>query len=110
MRERKTVKEYNTEKTAKDKDKEKAAIEGKKDAQAIANTFATEDGRRCLLLLMKRMKYQSPISATADGVIHQDNLVHNAALQGLYLWLRKYIDKPTLIAVEVEGLEESKEK
>ena len=52
-----------------------------------------------------RMCYQSPVTTQgADGVIHTENLQHNAALQGMYLWLRKFVSRDTLIAVEINGI------
>ena len=110
-RPRKTKEEQDQEEQDKILEKKQAAIEAQKDGQALRNTFATVDGRKALLILMKKMKYQSPITlVTHDGVIHDENLQHNAALQGMYLWLRKYIDRETLIAVEVDGLEEGTEE
>lgn len=84
--------------------------EVEKEAQIIRKTFATEDGRRCLRIIMNRCKYQSPITIVSnDGVIHTENLQHSAALQGLYLWLRQNADKDILAQVEVLGFEEDKE-
>ena len=108
MRERKTETEKKKEAEAEQKLKTIAIKRQERDSQVIRKTFDTEDGRRCLKLIMERCKYQSPITYVSDdGVIHTENLQHNAALQGLYLWLRKNINDDTLIAVEVIGLDDS---
>ena len=100
---RKSKEQKELEKT--NKELQRRRIE--RESQAIRKTFATDEGRRCLKQIMDRCKYQSPITTvSADGVVHSENLQHNAALQGLYLWLRKHVDNETLIAVEVQGIQE----
>lgn len=108
---RKTPEQREAEK----EQKEKLRREAEANSQAIRRAFATSDGRRCLKQIMDRCKYQSPITAVTDGKIAEENLIHNAALQGLYLWLRKHVDDETLIDVEVRGIKsdldlEEKEK
>lgn len=106
-RDRMTDVEILADKAAKEEKRELAIRRTQLEAQVIRKTFATGDGRRCLEILMKRLKYQSPVTnLSEDGVLHTENLQHNAALQGFYLWMRQYIDKDTLVAVEVRGLED----
>jgi hypothetical protein len=84
---------------------EKAAalkIKQKEDAGIFTRTFATEDGRKALRIIMGRCCYQRPVSfMTADGGINTNNMIHNGAMQGFYLWLRSQINNPeVLISVE----------
>lgn len=101
-RNRKTPEQLEEDK----KKKEQQSILSKKDGRDIAETFGTDAGRRALKWIMTRCKYQSPITWTDGSKIHEGNLVHNAALQGLYLAIRTHVDKETLALVEVYGLEE----
>lgn len=108
MRERKSPSDVKLEKAEAVKLEVIAMKRVARDKAVVRNTFATDDGRRCLKILMDKCCYQAPVShRCADGILHSENLQHNAALQGLYLWIRKHIDKDTLIAVEVEGLQDS---
>ena len=79
----------------------------KRDSQVIAATFHSDNGKRALRLIMDRCNYQKPITYVDNaGKICTENMIHNAAMQGFYLWLRKQIDPETLILVENKGLQE----
>ena len=100
-----TVKNRMTpeEKAAAEKLDEERQIKRDEEAGIISRTFSTEDGRRTLRILMQRCRYQSPVSfATDGGRISPENMIHNGALQGLYLWLRKQINPETLKLTEFE--------
>lgn len=92
-------------KEAKQKDlNEKRA---KRDAKILDKTFSTDSGKRALKIIMDRCCYQKPVSALdSGGRISTDNMIHNGAMQGFYLWLRKHINVKTLRTIEVEGIEE----
>ncbi len=108
MRERKTNKETENAQHIKKEGLDLAMRRIERDAQCLRRTFESEDVRRALTLIMKKMCYQSPVTThTADGILRTENLQHNAALQGMYLWLRKFMSKETLMAVEVIGIEET---
>jgi len=82
---------------------EERAIKTAEDAGIINRTFSTEDGRKTLRLLMQRCKYQSPVTFQVDGGgISTENMIHNGALQGFYLWLRKQINPETLKFTEFD--------
>jgi len=82
-----------------------------KNRRVIAATFDTDNGRRALRMIMERCNYQKPISyRDGDGIVNINNMIHNGALQGFYLWLRKQIDTETLIKVENKGLDEDEIK
>ena len=89
--------------------REKALLikRAKRDQQILDKTFSTDSGRRALKILMDRCCYQKPVSAMgSDGKLSTENMIHNGALQGLYIWLRKQISAKTLASVEVEGIVE----
>lgn len=103
-------------KTQEQKDEEARILEARRkkieeDKYLFTRVFNSADGKRVLNVLMKRCKYQSPISSTvADGSLSTENMIHNAALQGLYLWLRKQINNPeVLIAAEIVGFDNPQE-
>ncbi len=74
-------------------------------SQAMGRAFATADGRIALREIMHRCNYQAQITAQAQGVgVDTNAMVHNAALQKHYLWLRQFIDRDTLISVEIDGV------
>lgn len=104
------IRETDEERELREAQEASQKAQQEKESLILRRAFGTADGRRALQIIMKRCKYQSPITAvTADGVIHTENLQHNAALQGLYLWLRKYVDKDVLAQVEVTGFPEEGE-
>lgn len=73
----------------------------------ISETFATASGRNTLRFIMDICGYQKS-SITADpntGEIFMDGTLHNEARRNLYLVLRSYVHRETLIAVENRGLE-----
>lgn len=87
--------------------KQLIAKRAKRDAQILDKTFSTDSGKRALKILMERCCYQKPVSATdAGGALNENNMIHNGALQGFYLWLRKQINPKTLSIVEIEGIKE----
>lgn len=87
--------------------KEELQKKHERDSKVISETFSTDAGRRTLRLIMERCCYQKPITFIDNETrVNKDNMIHNAAMQGFYLWLRKQIDRDTLIAVENKGLEE----
>jgi len=78
--------------------------------KVMTETFSTTAGKRALRMIMERCCYQKPITFVDNETrVNTDNMIHNAAMQGFYLWLRKQIDRDTLIAVENQGLEEDEE-
>lgn len=95
------------EKEAELKERFAKLAEGQKRDFSI--TFGTPEGRRTLRAIMARCKYQSPITWADEGKVYTENLVHNSALQGLYLWIRQQIDRETLIAVEIDDLKDNVE-
>lgn len=73
--------------------------------QSMARAFATYDGRIALREIMNRCNYQAQITVTAQGVgVDTNAMVHNAALQKFYLWLRQHVDRDSLISVEIDGV------
>ena len=85
----------------------KTQAEYERSSKIIGECFSTGAGRRTLRMIMERCKYQSPItSVDNEHRISTENMIHNGALQGFYLWLRKQVNIETLIAVENRGLEE----
>ena len=108
MRERKTKDQLENAQGIKKEGLDLGVKRIERDAQCLRRTFESEDGRRALSLIMAKMCYQSPVTTqTKDGTLRTENLQHNAALQGMYLWLRKFMSKETLMAVEVIGIEET---
>ena len=102
MRERRTKPELDQAIETKKESLEAVKAQAESDAQCIRRTFNGADGRRTLKLLKERMCYQSPVTThTKDGLLASENLQHNAALQGMYLWLRKFISRDALISVEI---------
>lgn len=79
-------------------------IKREEDAGIFTRTFATSDGRKALKMIMQRCCYQKPVSfMTDDGAINTNNMIHNGAMQGFYLWLRKQINNPeVLTSVEIK--------
>jgi len=75
------------------------------ESQSMARAFATPDGRKALRTIMLRCCYQSQITASTPGVgVDTNAMIHNGALQKHYLWLRQYVDRDTLVAVEIDGV------
>jgi len=87
--------------------KELSIKRAKRDAAVLDKTFSTDSGKRSLKILMERCCYQKPVSAMgSDGKLSTENMIHNGALQGFYLWLRKQVNAKTLVSVEIEGIVE----
>lgn len=79
----------------------------KRDSMVLDKAFSTDSGKRALKIIMERSCYQKPVSALgSDGKLCTENMIHNGAMQGFYLWLRKQINPKTLAMIECEGLEE----
>lgn len=95
--------------TKEDKDKRKKEKQqefGRKRA-ALTNTFSvvfsSGEGRKALKWIMDYCGYQIPMSAMnrQTGEILEANIIHNAALHGLYADLRKFIPANVLFDVEI---------
>lgn len=109
VRERKTPQQLDAEAKIKEKQKELQEARIQRDSAVLKRAFSTEDGVHALKLIMGRCMYQNPITYVHAGLVDKDSMVHNAALQGLYLWLRKHLDRETLIKVEIDEIEETLE-
>ena len=96
------------------KKKDKAAEEAKtaKLQKAIRDTFSTAAGKMTLLYIMKRCGYQVNITSTNQtGELSKENSMHVAALHDFYVSsIRPFVDKKTLIDVEIYRLEAEDKK
>ncbi len=68
-------------------------------------TFSSQEGKRVLKWLLDYCGYSQPLSAYGreSGLVLKENIIHNAALHGLYAQLRKFLQEEILIDVEIRS-------
>jgi len=96
----------------KEKNKKLAKSELATLRRSIRETFATDAGQVTLRWLMTVCGYQIPVT-TIDPQTREvqiNNIIHNGALQGLYLKIRAGVDEETLIAVEHKSMRQDEKE
>lgn len=74
----------------------------------INETFASAQGMATLRYIMDLCGYQRPstVADPATGEIMYNSTIYNEARRNIYLSIRKFLKRETLISVENKGLEQ----
>jgi hypothetical protein len=95
------MEEALTRKEQREASKAKSEAFGKKMQTALNALSKSNAGILVLRFLMYECRFLAPLTKETLEGVNKDLLVENEALRRLYLYLRSYMDRETIIRVEI---------